>query len=850
VSGNRAVDEIFREALALEGEERDRFVRERCAGNAKLERRLFDLLRASQAPDEVLKRRFDTAREALWRSVVGADEHAGEDLSGQQIDIWRLTKRLARGGLATVYLAERADGAYEQTAAFKVLRRGLDTDDLIARFRAERQILSTLDHPSIAQILDGGALRDGRPYLVLEYVDGLPITAWCEQRQSRIDELIRLLMDVLQALHHAHKHLIVHRDIKPSNILVSSEGRISLLDFGIAKLLDPEAMPGASTLTRTGVSLLTPGYGSPEQHAGEPVTTASDVYQVGEVMYELLTGERPFGGSRQAGEDVTLLPSRVLRGQPRYNRVRGDLDAITAKATHVDPARRYASAADMREDLQRFLDHRPIQARPDTLRYRLGKLAHRRPWLIPVAIVAVLAVAGYITTLTIYARQLQIEQRRASAAQTFLVDLLRSPDPFAPADPERGQEITVVEALDLGVERLAAGSYDDPELRTSLLNSIASVYASLDRHDSAIELRAESLALERKLYGDVSPQVVESLVMLAERYRALADYERAFEYFDDQLEIARRIYGSDDPALGAAEAAKAEIYFLQGFGNQAEAMQLLESGIGKMRNAPAEYSRHLINAFVALAYLQSEDQHQAALASLAEALELSDRYYGPDSLSAALIHAQAATTWSTYADYDRAETEFHKALAIYEAKIGPDHATTISALNNLGVLALRTGDFARSEEIFREILERYKRKYGTEHQIIADTYQNLATVLTHQGRYEESIPMHRKAVEVYDAVLPEDHFVAAYPRMSLAYAYIELGEFAAAGDWAVQAHELLRKAAPDTWMAGVAQCLVGAALEGSGRRQEGVALIEAAHALLVNSGVGPPYRELCRVPTG
>lgn len=849
MSGNRAVDEIFREALALEADERASFVSERCAGDAELERRVRSLLDAAQVPDEVLGQRLDTAREALWRSVLGADEHTGEeDLSGQQIDIWRLTKRLARGGLATVYLAQRADGAYEQMAAFKALRRGLDTDDLIARFRAERQILSTLDHPSIAQILDGGALPDGRPYLVLEYVDGLPITKWCEQHRGSVDDRIRLLIDVLEALHHAHKHLIVHRDIKPSNILVSAEGRVSLLDFGIAKLLDPEAMPGASTLTRTGISLLTPGYGSPEQYAGEAVTTASDLYQVGEVMYELLTGKRPFEGPRQPGDDVTLLPSGALRGQPRYSKVRGDLDAITAKATHADPARRYASAADMREDLQRFLDHRPIRARPDTLGYRLGKLVRRRPWLVPGTVVGVLVLAGYAATLTVHTRQLQIEERRASAAQTFLVDLLRSPDPFAPADPERGQEITVVEALDLGVELLETGDYDDPELRVSLLNSIANVYASLDRHDSAIELREESLALERNLHGDASPQVVASLIMLAEQYQAAGNYEPAITYFDEQLEIASRIYGGDDPGLGAAEVAKAQIYSTQGLGNPTEAMRLLESGISRMRSAPAEYSRHLINALVALAYWQSEAQLDAALASLAEALRLSDRYYGPESLSAALIHAQTATTWSTNADYDKAEPEFVKALAIYESKLGLDHATTISALNNLGILALRTQDLARSEEIFREILERYERKYGTAHQIIADTYQNLATALTYQGRYEESIPMHRKAVEVYDSVLPEDHFVASFPHMSLAYAHIRLGEFPAAEESAQRAYDLLLRTAPDTWIAGVAQCLVGVALEGRGRKEQGAAEIESSHELLAGSTVASPYRELCRVP--
>jgi tetratricopeptide (TPR) repeat protein len=297
-----------------------------------------------------------------------------------------------------------------------------------------------------------------------------------------------------------------------------------------------------------------------------------------------------------------------------------------------------------------------------------------------------------------------------------------------------------------------------------------------------------------------------------------------------------------------AEAAMAQIYSLQGLGQPAEGMQLLESGIPKMRNKPDAYARHLIDALVMLAYWQSAEQLDASLASLGEALDLNDRYFGADSLSAALILAQTATTGSANSNYDKAEPEFLKALEIYEEKIGPDHATTISALNNLGILTLRRKEFARSEQIFREILERYERKYDTGHQIVADTYQNLASVLTHQGRYEESVPMHRKAIEIYDSVLIGDHYVAAYPRLSLAYAHIGLGEFAAAEDSARQAHDLLKKTAPGTWVEGVAQCLVGISLEGRGREAEGAAEVEASHELLVGTGVISPYRELCRVP--
>lgn len=599
---DRAVDEIFSAALALPEAQRERFVRERCAGDAALAQQLTSLLRAAQASDQRLAERFNTARDTMWRSVLAADQDAGEDLSGQRVNAWRLTRRLARGGLATVYLARRDDGAFDQVVAFKVMRRGLDTDDLITRFRAERQILSTLDHPSIAQIIDGGALEDGRPYLVLEYIDGEPITDYCRNRRVGIRGRLELVMDVLQALHHAHKHLVVHRDVKPSNILVSSEGHVSVLDFGIAKLLDPESMPGASTLTRTGVSLLTPGYGSPEQCLGQPVTTASDIYQVGVVLYELLSGERPASDAAGAGAPAIVPPSRLISDKSQQEAVRGDLDAITGKAMHTDPTQRYASALEMREDLQRYLESRPIQARPDTLRYRVAKLARRRPWVLPVVVAAVLAVTGYLVTVTLHARQLQLEQQRAQAALTFMTDLLRSADPFAPADPEQGSGITVVEALAIGVERLRSEVEYDPQLRASLLASIADVYAGLDQHRAAIGLRHEALELERALHGDASTQVLASLSMLAQQYRSIDEPQAAIRYNDEQLAVARRLYPEAHPAIGAAEAGAAALQLAVGDGEASA--RLYAMAVRKLRHAPAEYSSQLITALVSLSALR------------------------------------------------------------------------------------------------------------------------------------------------------------------------------------------------------------------------------------------------------
>jgi len=292
----KLVDQIFAEALNIPVAERETFVKDRSGEDEKLAAQVFSLLKLSEQPEGVIEERFSAMRNRLWQDMLSHDSAQQEDLSGSLVGSWSIEKLIARGGLATVYQAQRDDGVYHQQVALKVLRRGLDTDDLISRFHTEREILSSLEHPGIAKILDGGALDDGRPFLVLEYVDGLPITEHCERNQLEIHARVRLLIDVARAIGHAHRRLVVHRDIKPSNILVTAKGKASVLDFGIAKLLDPTALPTGTPITRTGVSMLTPAYASPEQHAGKPITTASDIYQLGLILYELLSGERPFSG--------------------------------------------------------------------------------------------------------------------------------------------------------------------------------------------------------------------------------------------------------------------------------------------------------------------------------------------------------------------------------------------------------------------------------------------------------------------------------------------------------------------------------------------------------------------------
>ena len=844
---DRQLDRVFAGALERSGDERRRYLDEQCATDDRLRGEIETLLAAAEDDRDPFEDRVHAAREQFWRTIIGDDgAESDEDLSGQRFHSWRIERRIARGGLATVYLAHRDDGEFAQQAAFKVLRRGLDTDDVVSRFRAERQILSSLEHPSIARILDGGALPDGRPYLVLEYVDGLQVTEYCRARNVDLDGRLRLMIRVLRALHHAHRHLVVHRDVKPSNVLVAGDGDVKLLDFGIAKLLEPGLDSNGVPHTRTGVALLTPGYGSPEQHARETVTTASDIYQAGLLLYELLTDAFPFDGDPAAVAFQVPPPSRRLRGTAQYRRVRGDLDAITLRAVHADPAQRYASADEMGRDLERFLSGRPVQAQPDSFGYRLRKLAGRNPWLMPLVAVVVLGTIAYVVTLGVYSARIERERRLAASAQQFMVELFRSPDPFAPADPARGRDIRVVEALDLGQRRVRNELADQPDLQAALLASISDVYASLEQHGQAIELREQSLALETELYGPRSPQVASSLRALGAQYAATGDLDRADSLLERQLALV-----SGSPATAPIELAVAQI--ASGLhqaqrGNFDRSRELLLQGVATLRTEPTAYPHDLVNALIALEQQRSFAAAPMDFDPLREAEQVARRVFGADSLQAALVQVRLASSLTSRGEYDASERHFLAALPVLEAQLGPDHGSALNALNNLGYLYHRRGDLPGAERIHRELLARKIAKYGEQHSAVADSYQNLGGALTHQGRYEESLPLHRKAYEIFDAALNDDNYVIAVPLLSVAYVQLRRGEPAAAEAAAREALDRLQAATAVPHLQGVAQCLVGIALEQSGRTVEGAAMVAGSHVLIGSANLPEPYPELCRVP--
>ncbi len=813
----RLIDEVFTAALDVAAEDRDTLIRDRCGDDEAAICRVLALLESAVRPSGLIEDRFDAIRNRLWQAMLSDEPDPEEDLSGRLIGAWSVQERIARGGLATVYKAQRSDGTYQQEAAFKVLRRGLDTDDLVTRFRTERQILSSLEHPGIAAIFDGGALDDGRPYLVLEYVNGLPIDRYCDENKLDTRQRVKLMISVSRAIHHAHQRQVVHRDIKPSNMLVTRDGDVRLLDFGIAKLLDPLALPAVAPLTRVGESLLTPAYASPEQKAGDVITTASDIYQLGQVLSELLSGRKP-----------------------------GDLDAIVKKAMHTDPDRRYASADELVADLERYLDGLPVLARPDTIGYRLLKLNKRQPWLLPGLAVILIVVIGYTVMLTRYTERLEKEQRLSAATQAFLIGLFESPDPFAPADTRLGRDISVVDALDIGQRRLRMELTSQPELRASLLSTISDVYRSLDVSDTSIALREEALPLERELYGSRSPQVVASLQALGALYTERGDVERGSELLDEQLSIASRIFDPDDPELGVAEIASG--HHANFIGEHELSRTLLQRGANRLRNASDDYARQRISALIGLANRYDLEDSERSYDAIDEAFKVATRVFGEQSLQTASARIRLASTMTSFGDYDESEKNFLLAIPVLESQLGENHDVTLAAMNNLGFLYHTRGDLPKAEAVHRKILERFLNSNGRYNRNTGDSYQNLAGAITQQGRYDESIPLHRDAYEIYKTVLNDNHYLIAFPLLSISYANLMRGEGAAAELSAREALERLQATVPNSLLEGVAQCLVGLSLEQQGMTEEGEALVAGSHHLIAKGYAPDPYPALCRMP--
>jgi serine/threonine-protein kinase len=738
----RRIEAVLDQALELPSDARRAFARQACADDPALLADVEELLAADEQATGVLD---ESADESIALLLDAENDTASR--IGERIGPYRIIAEIARGGMGAVYLAERADGQFDQRVALKLVRRGMDSEEVHRRFMMERQILARLDHPNIARLLDGGRTADGQPWFAMEYVEGAPITDWCDRETLDLEARLALVEQVCDAVSYAHRNLVVHRDLKPSNILVTPDGTVKLLDFGIARVLQDEA-PGEEPLTQVGWRVMTPEYAAPEQVRGDAITTATDVYSLGAVLYELLTGHRAHRFRRRNAHEVERVvceeipesPSTVVTRADTWDRgdgttnpidpdqvsaarnmsvarlrkgLAGDLDTIVLKALRKEPDRRYRSAEALLEDLRRRRAGLPVHARPDTLRYRTRKFIRRnRMGLGAGAVITTALVAGIVGT-TWQARAAEREARRATVVKDFLIGL------FEVSRPEisLGREISARELLERGSRRADTVLAGQPELRAELLAILASIHRSLGNLDLADSMFARAVAEWREITGDEAPP-----------------------------ELAAALTGWALVQLERGELAAAESSLVQ-----ALAMQ---------RRHYAEEDTIVLTTVSGLAAIaRRRDEHARAESLSAYVLDATRRQLGEDHLETARAMSNYATLIGDLGQHERADTFYRRALAIRERRLPADHPDILLILDNIGSTARTLGRYDESEARFRDVLARRRRVQGEHHPDVAWTAAALATSLERQGQLAEAESLMTASLnmtrQVYPAKSPE-----------------------------------------------------------------------------------------------
>lgn len=775
---------LVAQAREVEPASRQRFVADACGHDDALRREVESILSS-----------MDDAPDLFARSVpeLSAPFSAVPcDLTGRNVGSYRLTGLIARGGMGAVYKAERADGAFAQTVAIKLIEHPLLTEESTRRFGIERQALALLHHSNIAQLHDGGVTDDGLPYLVMDYIDGVPIDVYCDGNRLTIEQRLKLFQQVCAAIQHAHGHLVVHRDIKPGNVLATSDGVIKLVDFGIAHLLG-----GAPDSRRTITShrMLTPMYASPEQMRGEHVTTASDIYALGVLLYELLTGRRPyvFDGASSAQIERTVCdtnpprPSTIVnwastddmddhdvsaiarlrstRPEGLTRRLRGDLDVTVLRAMHKEPGRRYDSVEQFSEDLRRHLVGLPIRAREESMTYRFGKFAHRHALSLAAAAAVTLALIAGLTAAVWQAQiatserdaavaarhQAHAEARKAERINDFLQSILAAAQPALSG----GEEVTVRQVIERAANRIDRELSGEPQVAASAHLTVGQTYASLGLYEKARKHLDEAMAIRRRECGAQHPDTAECLQALATLDFSEGRYKSGEQRVRQALAVYRQEYGEDHETVAQCHNDLGALLRAQADNDQAEqhllrALEIRQQRLGEHHPAVAE----TLNNLAALAV--ATDNLERAESLCREVLTIREATLGSQHPDTAQAHNNLAVALAHRGKYDDASVQLANALVIYRNLLSPDHPTLLSTMGNLSGVLVTCEQFDRAEPLLQEVLTLQEQTLSSDHPSMATTLWNLAACKLGQDQHSVAEQFLRRCLHIRQRRLSDD----------------------------------------------------------------------------------------------
>jgi tetratricopeptide (TPR) repeat protein len=799
-------------------------VEEMCAGDAGLAADVLEMLEEDRRANPLLDAGIDEAARSLLES--GLEFGPLHSMVQQQIGPYRLIRLLGEGGMGVVYLAERTD--IGGLVAIKLLRDAWLSPMRRQRFRVEQLTLAQLNHPSIARIYDSNALEDGTPWFVMEYAEGLPLTEYWKQRGGTMSECLGLFRRICEAVQYAHDHAIIHRDLKPSNILVAEDGAVKLLDFGIAKRLNMEEGDGDRTVT--GLRMMTPAYAAPEQLAGGAVGVYTDVFALGVLLYELITGVLP---ARQGGD--VQRPSQVAaREKPEIRRQLtraewADLDVLVLKALDTDPARRYRSAGALLRDLEAFAEGRPLEAQPPRFGYTLGKLVRRNRRVIAAvsAMAAVLAgMAVYYTVRLARARDAAIrEAQRTERIQQFTENLFDGGD----KDAGPAADLRAVDLLDRGRQE-AAGLAGDKEMQADMQETLGGIYRKLGKLDLADPLLSSALDERKDIAGGSSTKVAESLEELGQLRKDQGKLDDAEDLARQGLTMDEQLLPKNDPDVARAMLALGRV--LEVHGKYDEAKKVLEDAnslhiagtdtttdradvtveLGNVEFYQGHYDRSAALNKQALAMYQktlgeqnpaiagiynnlgavemNQGNYSSSEADYRRALAITEAWYGDNHPETAANLTALAQPLTSAGRYDEAQKLLERALAIQKRVNGPVSSTVATTLNQLGLVAYTHDQWETARDYFTEAMDVWEKVYGDQHPFIAIAYSNLGSVCMGEKDYACAEKNYREAVRRFDltspdalndavghlklgrALLREDRFADAEPYTLAAYAYL------------------------------------------------------------------------------
>ena len=817
-------EEVLDHALELPPDDRASFIDRTCGPDDLLRREAQAMIAAAERAGDFLERPVDACAAGLLREIADeAEDEARPDaaepgsVAGRRLGPYRLLRELGRGGMGAVYLAERDDRQYDRRVAVKVLPAGLLNRGLRTRFLQERRILALLEHPHIARLYDAGVAEDGTPYFVMECVEGRRIDVHCDENRLPLRARLALFDQVCDAVQFAHRNLVVHRDLKPANILVSDDGAVKLLDFGIAKLLRTETDAGV-TLTGAGVlQAFTPEYASPEQFRGEPISTSTDVYALGVLLFELLAGcwpyhprdrsvpfieravleqepDRPSAAIARApergGPDAKVSERRSTTPAALRRQLRGDLDTIVLTALRKEPHHRYPSVQHLRDDVHRYLASQPVHARRATWGYRARKFVRRhRVGVAAAALVGASLVAGMAGTAW-QARTASREARRADQVRQFVVSLFEISDP----DRSKGDSITARALLDQGAARLATELAGEPELKAEMLAVLGGIYEKLGLYDRARPVLEEALALRVARLGSGHLDVAQSAAALASLLYEQGEYRRAEELTRQGLAVRRERLGAEDTLVAASLTDLAAILSAQGREEEAESLYRAGLEIDRMHSATERVGTDLHNLSVTLS---RRGEYQEALALEEEALALRRRLHGDEHTEVAVSLVNLAGILGAIGEYERAEALLREALAMRRKLLGSGHPHVAVTLNNLGLLLRGRGRLEEAERSLREGLAIRRAALGDDHRDVAASLNNVGVLLYAKGDFAAAADHFERALAIWRRTLGETHPDAISALNNLGATWRDRGDLARAEPLLREALALRRKALGD-----------------------------------------------------